>query len=76
MARRGLGFDFLRERESCLGGMRALFPERITLRRARWFDKRERRKRRIEKGFTTEDGMRSTEDAEKKEGRRRGGGMG
>jgi len=48
--------------------MRAFFPEGITLRRAGGFDKRDRRrKRRKEKGFTTEAGTRSTEDAEKKD---------
>jgi hypothetical protein len=50
--------------------MRAFFPEGITLRRAEGFDKcsggRKERKRE-EKGFTTEDGTRATEDAEKKE---------
>ena len=45
LARRGLGFDFLRGRERFFGGMRAFFPEGITLRRARVFYKRERTKR-------------------------------
>jgi len=35
LARRGLGFDFLRWRESFLEGMRAFFPEELTLRRGR-----------------------------------------
>ncbi len=38
-ARRGLGLDFLRGRESFLGGMRAFFPEGLTVRRANAFDK-------------------------------------
>jgi hypothetical protein len=42
LARRGLSLDFLRGRESFLEGMRAFFPERITLRRAARFDKQRR----------------------------------
>jgi len=41
LARGGLGFDFLRGRESFFGGMRAFFPEGITVRRTKGFDKRD-----------------------------------
>src|SRR5882757_10049731 len=44
--RRGLGFDFLRGREVFFGGMRAFFPEGITVGRAGMFYKRERTMRR------------------------------
>src|SRR5579863_10233610 len=40
LARRGLEFEFLRRWEGFFGGMRAFFPEGITLRRAEGFDKR------------------------------------
>ena len=40
LARRGLGFDFLRGLERFFGGMRAFFPEGLTLRRAGGFRKR------------------------------------
>jgi hypothetical protein len=74
LARRGLGLDFLRRRESFFGGMRAFIPEGITLRRAGGFDKRSEnrkwkrekrteKKRKEKKSFTTED----TEGTEKRQ---------
>jgi hypothetical protein len=39
LARRGLDFDFLGRRESFLKGMRAFFPEGLTLRRTDAFRK-------------------------------------
>src|ERR1700739_4680314 len=52
---RGLGFDFLRRLERFFGGMRAFFPEGITLRRAGWFDKQRKglkitQRRRVRRG--------------------------
>src|SRR5260370_14697647 len=44
--RRGLGFDFLRGREAFFGGMRAFFPEGLTVGRVVVFYKPERTKRR------------------------------
>ena len=67
LGRRDLDVEFLWRRESFFGGMLAFFPEGITLRRAEGFDKRsgggkkERRER-----FTTEDGTRAAEVAEKR----------
>jgi hypothetical protein len=40
LARRGLDFVFLLGRESFFGGMRAFFPEGITVKRANVFRKR------------------------------------
>jgi hypothetical protein len=45
LARRGLVLDFLRRRESFLGGMLAFFPEGLTLRRADAFRKRRKERR-------------------------------
>ena len=69
LARGGLGFAFLGRRESFFGGMRAFFPEGITVGRAGVFYKcdGEETEEKKEEGFTTEARMRSTECAEKKD---------
>ncbi len=65
LARRGLVLDFLRGRESFLAGMRVIFPEGITVRRAGVIYKQDGFGADSEaKSFTTEAGMRSAADAE------------